>query len=76
MLHAPTVICTGDDTVEDLLPETYRFALDNTVDSVVITDMDSVIQYVNPGFTAITGFSAEEAIGKKPQRCEMGNFSR
>ena len=52
--------------MEDLLPETYRFALDNTVDSVVITDMDSVIQYVNPGFTAITGFSAEEAIGKKP----------
>jgi len=46
--------------------EVFRFALENTVDSVVITDMDSVIRYVNPAFTQITGFTAEEAIGQKP----------
>ena len=44
----------------------YRFALENTVDAVAITDADSVIQYVNPAFTVTTGFSADEAIGNKP----------
>jgi len=52
--------------MEPLSPETFRFALDNTVDAVTITDIDSVIQYINPAFTAITGFTAEEVIGKKP----------
>jgi len=33
---------------------------------VVITDHDGVIEYVNPAFTAITGYSSGEAIGKKP----------
>jgi PAS domain S-box-containing protein len=52
--------------MNELLPEAYRFALENTVDAVTITDMNSVIQYVNPAFTATTGFSADEAIGEKP----------
>lgn len=46
--------------------DTFLFALENTVDSVVITDMNSIIQYVNPAFTKITGYPAEEAIGSKP----------
>jgi len=52
--------------MRELPPEAYRFALENTVDAAIITDVNSVIQYVNPGFTATTGFLAEEAIGKKP----------
>lgn len=52
--------------MQKLPMKAYRFALNNTVDSVVITDMNSVIQYVNPGFTTATGFSPGEAIGKKP----------
>ena len=52
--------------MNELLPEAYRFALENTVDSVVLTDMDSVILYVNDAFTTITGFTREEAIGQKP----------
>ena len=35
-------------------PEIFGLALDNTVDSVVITDMNNVIQYANPAFTKIT----------------------
>lgn len=46
--------------------DAYRFALDNTADAVIITDMNSVIQYVNPAFTRTTGFSAEDAVGAKP----------
>lgn len=49
-----------------LRPEVFHYALENTVDSVVITDMNSIIQYVNPAFTTITGFAAEEVMGQKP----------
>ncbi len=31
---------------------------------IVITDISATIQYVNPAFTRITGYSAEEAIGQ------------
>lgn len=46
--------------------QAFHFALENTVDSVVITDMESVIQYVNPAFTTITGYAPDEVLGKKP----------
>lgn len=34
--------------------------------SVVITDAEGRIEFVNPGFTRMTGYSAEEAMGRKP----------
>lgn len=39
---------------------------DETDNSVVITSRDGLVEYVNPGFTRLTGFSAEEAFGHKP----------
>jgi PAS domain S-box-containing protein len=33
-------------------------------EAIVITDIKATIQYVNPAFTRITGYSAEEAIGQ------------
>jgi len=35
--------------------------------SVVITDLDAHIQYVNPRFTEVTGYSAAEVMGKNPR---------
>ena len=46
--------------------EAFRFALDHTVDLVMLTDMQSVVQYVNPSFEELTGYAAEEVIGRKP----------
>ncbi|MGA3093478.1 MAG: EAL domain-containing protein [Terriglobales bacterium] len=40
--------------------------------SVVITDVHGNIQYVNPKFTQITGYSAEEAIGQNPRLLKSG----
>ncbi|NNJ12474.1 GAF domain-containing protein [Chloroflexales bacterium ZM16-3] len=40
-----------------------RAALDATANAIVITDTDGVIRWVNPAFTTLTGYSAEEAIG-------------
>ena len=39
---------------------------DETDNSVVITDSNGKIEYVNPGFTRLTEYTAEEAMGRKP----------
>ncbi len=41
-------------------------ALDQSPASVVITDTEGIIEYVNPKFEEVSGYSREEAIGKKP----------
>ncbi|MEE9330684.1 MAG: EAL domain-containing protein [Methylophilaceae bacterium] len=38
----------------------------NTNESMMITDTNNIIVGVNPAFTADTGYSAEEALGKSP----------
>jgi methyl-accepting chemotaxis protein len=37
-----------------------------TDNSVIITDSAGIIEYVNPGFCKLTGYSESEAIGQKP----------
>lgn len=39
---------------------------DNSIEGITITDANGVIQSVNRAFTYITGYSSEEAVGKKP----------
>lgn len=39
---------------------------DNSIEGITITDANGVIQSVNRAFTHITGYSSEEAVGKKP----------
>jgi PAS domain S-box-containing protein len=41
-------------------------------ESVVITDANGNIQWVNPTFSKITGYSAEEVIGKNPRFFKSG----
>ena len=48
------------------LPPTYHYALEQTADAVIITSPETLIEYVNPAFTRITGYDAEEVLGKKP----------
>jgi diguanylate cyclase (GGDEF)-like protein/hemerythrin-like metal-binding protein/PAS domain S-box-containing protein len=40
---------------------------ENTSEGMIITDADGTITSVNPAFTALSGFSADEAIGKTPR---------
>ncbi len=42
-------------------------AIEQTVDSIVMTDPEGRIQYVNPGFQKLYGYSKEEVIGKTPR---------
>jgi len=40
--------------------------------SIVITDPHGTIEYVNPKFTELTGFTLEEAIGQNPRLLKSG----
>ena len=44
--------------------------------SVIITDAEGCIQYVNPAFVKITGFAKEEAIGKNPRILKSGETTK
>jgi len=46
--------------------------VEQTADSVVLTDTQGIIQYVNPAFETTTGFSSEEALGKTPRILKSG----
>jgi two-component system, NarL family, sensor histidine kinase NreB len=51
-------------------------ALEQTADSVLITDRDGVIEYVNPAFEAMSGYTRAEAIGGKANIVRSGFQSR
>lgn len=39
---------------------------ENVLEGVLVTDANAVVLSVNPAFTAITGFTAEEIVGRNP----------
>ncbi|MCC6902238.1 MAG: PAS domain S-box protein [Polyangiaceae bacterium] len=47
-------------------------ALDAAANSMLIADRQGIIQWVNPAFTALTGYSADEAIGRKTSILKSG----
>ena len=47
-------------------------AVEHSADTVVITDCNGIIEYVNPAFEAITGFTRDEACGKTPRLVNSG----
>ncbi|MBI2239936.1 MAG: PAS domain S-box protein [Magnetospirillum gryphiswaldense] len=47
-------------------------AVEQSPVSVVITDLDRSIQYVNPKFLEATGYSQDEVIGQKPSLLKSG----
>jgi two-component system cell cycle sensor histidine kinase/response regulator CckA len=42
-------------------------AVEQSADPVVITDSSGIIEYVNPGFEILTGYSREETVGQTPR---------
>ncbi len=47
-------------------------AIEQSSNSILITDCQGVIEYVNSTFTQVTGYRAEEVIGKKPSIFKSG----
>jgi len=47
-------------------------AIEQAAEAVVITDTQARIQYVNPAFTRMTGYSAENVLGETPRLLKSG----
>lgn len=50
----------------------FAHVVEQSADTVVITNPDGIIEYVNPAFEQLTGYTREEAIGKKPGILKSG----
>jgi PAS domain S-box-containing protein len=50
-------------------------AIEQAVESVIITDTEGTIVYVNPGFEETTGYSRAEAVGQNPRMLKSGEQS-
>ncbi|MCP4254310.1 MAG: PAS domain S-box protein [Candidatus Scalindua sp.] len=63
-----------DKHSEDQL-KTFAIAVEQSPSTIVITDIKGNIEYVNPKFSQLTGYSAEEAIGQNPRILKTDNTS-
>jgi PAS domain S-box-containing protein len=50
----------------------FKLGIDHSDNIVFITDLDGTIQYANPAFEKIYGFSPEETLGKTPRILKSG----
>lgn len=50
-------------------------AVEHSPASIVITDAQGTIEYVNPAFSRLTGYTAEEALGQNPRILNAGDQS-
>jgi PAS domain S-box-containing protein len=61
----------GRRTAEDSLRK-LSLAVEQSADVVMVTNKDGVIEYVNPSFETLTGYSYQEVVGKTPRVLKSG----
>ena len=47
-------------------------ALESAANAILVTDTEGTIQWVNPAFSALTGYSSEEVLGQNPRVLKSG----
>jgi PAS domain S-box-containing protein len=47
-------------------------AVEQSADTVLVTNSEGIIEYVNPAFEALTGYSQQEVVGKTPSILKSG----
>jgi len=65
------IVMKRDQSIAEL--QKLSRAIDQAAEVITITNSQGIIEYVNPAFTQITGYSSEEAIGKRPWIFRPGN---
>jgi sigma-B regulation protein RsbU (phosphoserine phosphatase) len=77
---ARVVVTFLDITERRQMQERERLRLDAALesigDSVLITDAAGLIQYVNPAFERIAGYSPAEVLGRNPRLLQSGQHDR
>ncbi len=54
----------------------FRRAVEQSPSSVMMTDLEGAIEYVNPKFTEVSGYSREEVLGRNPRILKTGHLAR
>ncbi len=74
------IICIGEDITEHEMRERenlkLRSAIEEATVSIMITDTEGKIEYVNPFFCSLTGYSRDEVIGKTPRIVKSGEHPK
>ena len=73
--HGQWVVTVKDITLQVRNERELQIAaavFEHAAEGVMVTDRDNRILRVNPGFTAITGYTADEVIGRTPDFLESG----
>jgi PAS domain S-box-containing protein len=73
LLQATVRDITEQNKRENQLQE-LSVAVEQSPACVLITDIKGNIQYVNPKFISLTGYSLEEAIGNNPRMLKSGEY--
>ena len=53
----------------------YRQVVEQSPDTIIITDLDGNIEYVNPAFCTTYGYNAQEVLGQNPRFLKTGYTS-
>ena len=61
-----------DRKVADLNVRKFSQVIEQSPIPILITDPNGVIEYINPGFSILTGYSLKEAIGQTPRFLNSG----
>lgn len=75
VLYADTVVVVQDITERKRTEEKLirqQQAIEQTSECIVISDSDGTIQYVNPAFEQITGYTHDEVVGRNPRILKSG----
>ena len=74
--YVGSAIDINDRVAAEAKLRTLSTAIEQSPTSVLITDTEAKIEYVNPRFSEVTGYTAEEAIGQNPRMFQSGLTSK
>lgn len=55
--------------------DVYKLIIENSPVSILVTDVSGRIEYVNPKFCRLTGYRADEVLGRNPRILKSGQSS-